>query len=150
MKNEELPKGAVMSEDVAKAELEKWFDHRKMKEKARANVDDELGRDVMADKLVEGFMYGLLTLSEDGYLTQKLDFVIETESKSVKVSELVWKPRFKERELAEPMKGVKANDSTGRMKAYIAAITGVQKALLGSMDYSDYSLSQTIVSYFLL
>jgi hypothetical protein len=149
MKNEGLPKGAMMSEDVAKAELEKWFDYRKMKENSRVNTDEELGRDVMADKMVEGFMYGSLVF-EDGNLKQILDFPIETESKSVKVEDLVWKPRFKERELSDPMKGVKASDSSGRMKAYISAITGVQKGIIGAMDYSDYALSQTIVSYFLL
>lgn len=150
-KNEELPKGAVISEDIAKIELEKWFDCRKTKEKARINIDEDLGRDVMADKLVEGFMYGLLILdAENGNLTQKLDFPVGTESKSVSIKELIWKPRFRESELNEPLKGVKTNDSSGRMKAYMSAITGAPKSLLGSLDYSDYSLSQTIVSYFLL
>lgn len=149
-KNEELPKGAVMSEDVAKRELEKWFDSRKMKDKARKNIDDDLDRDVMADKMVEGFMYGLLILDDLGNLTQKLDFPVETESKAVSIKELIWKPRFRESELNEPLKGVKTNDSSGRMKAYMSAITGITKQKLGTLDYSDYSLSQTIVSYFLL
>lgn len=148
--NKELPKGAVMSEDVAKMELEKWFDFRKMKDKARKNIDDDLDRDVMADKMVEGFMYGLLILGDLGNLTQKLDFPVETESKAVSIKELIWKPRFRESELNEPLKGVKTNDSSGRMKAYMSAITGITKQKLGTLDYSDYSLSQTIVSYFLL
>ena len=147
---EELPKGAVIVESVAKAELEKWFDFRKTKEKARINIDEDLGRDVMADKLVEGFMYGNLVLDDIGNLTQKLEFPLGTESKSASLKELIWKPRFRESELSEPLKGVKTNDSSGRMKAYMSAITGTPKSLLGALDYSDYSLSQTIVSYFLL
>ncbi|MCK5613806.1 hypothetical protein KAR91_68715 [Candidatus Pacearchaeota archaeon] len=148
--NKELPKGVVISEDIAKKELEKWFDFRKMKDKARKNIDDDLDRDVMADKMVEGFMYGLLILDDLGNLTQKLDFPVETENKSISIKELIWKPRFRESELNEPLKGVKANDSSGRMKAYMSAITSITKQKLGTLDYSDYSLSQTIVSYFLL
>ena len=147
---EELPKGAVIVESVAKAELEKWFDFRKTKDKARINIDEDIGRDVMADKLVEGFMYGNLVFDNLGNLTQKLEFPLGTESKSTSLKDLIWKPRFRESELNEPLKGVKTNDSSGRMKAYMSAITGVSKPLLGSLDYSDYSLSQTIVSYFLL
>lgn len=148
---EELPKGAVMSESVATAELEKWFDHRKMKENARRNVDSELGRDVMADKMIEGFMYGLLSFDKStGLLTQALDWPIESEGGSVTIKDLVWKPRFRESDLNEPLKGVKTNDSSGRMKAYIMAVTGVSRIKLGVLDYSDYGLSQTIVSYFLL
>lgn len=146
-----LPSGAVMSEEVAKLELEKWFDHRKMKGKARVNIDEELGRDVMAEKMIEGFMYGLLEFdSENGTLIQKLDFPISNESKSLNIQQLNWKPRFRESDLTEPMKGIKNNDSSGRMKAYMSAITGESRLHLGAMDYSDYALSQTIVSYFLL
>lgn len=147
---EQLPKGAVIVESVAKAELEKWFDFRKTKDKARINIDEDLGRDVMADKMVEGFVYGNLVLDDLGSLTQKLEFPLGTESKSASLKQLIWKPRFKESELNEPLKGVKTNDNSGRMKAYMSAITGESKSLLGSLDYSDYGLSQTIVSYFLL
>lgn len=147
---EQLPKGAVIVESVAKVELEKWFDFRKTKEKSRNNIDEDLGRDVMADKMIEGFMYGNLVLDDVGNLTQKLEFPLGTESKSVSLKQLIWKPRFRESELSEPLRGVKTNDSSGRMKAYMSAITGESKSLLGTLDYTDYGLSQTIVSYFLL
>ena len=115
------------------------------------NIDEELGRDIMADKMVEGFMYGLLKFDDEkGLLYQTLDWPIETQSKSVSIKELVWKPRFRDSDLTEPMKGVKNNDNSGRMKGYMSAITGVNKIQLGALDYSDYALSQTIVSYFLL
>lgn len=150
-KENELPNGAVMSKEVALKELESWFDYRKMKESIRHNIDDDLDRDVMLDKMVEGFVYGLLVFDPDnGRLIQKLEFPVENESKTVSLSELTWKPRFKDSDLTEPMRGVKNNDSSGRMKAYMQAITGTVKTKLGSLDYSDYSLSQTIVSYFLL
>lgn len=150
-KENELPNGAVMSEEVAKAEIEAWFDFRKTKENARRNFDDETGKDVLMEKMIEGFMYGQLTFnSENGHLIQTLDFPIENESKSVSIKELSWKPRFKESDLTEPLKGIKTSDQSGRMKAYISAVTGVQRIMLGSLDYADFSLSQTIVSYFLL
>lgn len=146
-----LPAGAVMSEEVAKAELEMWFDYRKMKPNARVNFDKDLEKDVMSEKMIEGFMFGQLSFNpENGDLTQCLDFHISNESKSVDIGSLVWKPRFKESDLTEPMKGIKTNDQAGRMKAYISAITGVSRLKLGSMDYSDFALSQTIVSYFLV
>lgn len=147
----ELPKGAVMAEALAEAELERWFDHRKVKEKARHNIDEDLNKDVMREKMIEGFMYGLLEYNpESGKLHQVLEFPIESEGKSQIINELVWKPRFRETELTIPMRGVKTNDQSGRMKAYMSAITGVDRIKLGALDYSDYSLAQTIVSYFLL
>lgn len=146
----ELPKGAVMSEKLATLELEKWFDFRKVKEGSRRNIDEELEVDIMAKKMIEGFMYGQLRFVDDGVLTQFLDWPVETESKSVSIKELNWKPRFRESDLTAPMKGVKNNDTSGRMKAYMSAITGVNKINIGNLDYSDYALSQTIVSYFLL
>jgi len=149
IKDKELPKGAIMSEEVAALELERWFDFRKVKDKARNNKDED-GKDVMREKMIEGFMYGLLTFfPENGHLIQKLEFKIENESKSFSISELDWKPRFQKKDLTACLVGIKTKDTDGRMDAYIAAITGIDRLKLGSMDFSDYSLSQAIVSYFL-
>lgn len=149
--NNELPKGAVMSKEVAEKELEKWFDHRKVKEKVRNNPDETLGYDVIREALIDGFMYGQLIFDkESGILIQKLLWPVEKESGEILISELNWKPRIKERDLTEPMKGIKSTDSTGRMKAYISAYTGVNRIHLGSMDLADdFSLAQSINTYFL-
>jgi len=151
-KQNELPKGAVMAKEVAEKELEAWFDYRRVKEKVRNNPDENLGYDVTREALVDGFMYGFLRFdSETGVLIQSLEWPVENESKEVILKELNWKPRIKERELTEPMKGVKATDTNGRMKAYISAYTGVVKTKLGALDLaSDYALAQSINTYFLL
>lgn len=152
-KKEVLEKGAVMTVSLAEKELEKWFDYRKVKERLRNNPDESLGYDVTRQALIDGFVFGHLVFNpENGILTQKLEWPIEKgDSKEVVVKELNWKPRIKERDLTEPMKGIKATDSSGRMKAYISAYTGVDRNQLGSLDLaSDYSLAQMINTYFLL
>lgn len=150
MKTEKLPNGAVMTAEQAEIEVNKWFDFRKVKPKARDNYNEEVGKDALLEKMIEGFEYGLLIFDpEKGYLKQKLEFPYQSENGGVKISELDWKPRFREKELAEPLKGVKPNDREGRMKAHVAAITGIDRSFIGSLDYSDWSLSSTIVSYFL-
>lgn len=149
MKNE-LPKGVVMTAEQAEKEVNDWFDYRRIKPGARDNYNEEVGKDALLEKLVEGFEYGLLIFNpENGHLIQKLEFPYQSEKGGVSVKQLDWKPRFREKELANPLKGVKPNDREGRMKAHVAAITGIDMQLIGSLDYSDWSLSSTIVSYFL-
>lgn len=149
---EELPKGAIMAYEVAEKELEKWFDFRKVKDAVRDSPDDTLGYDPNRRTLIEGFMFGMLKINSDnGILTQTLEWPPEKEKGGVLFSEMNWKPRIKERDLTEPMKGVKPKDSSGRIKAHISAFTSIDKNWIGSLDYSsDYSLAQSIVTYFLL
>ena len=47
------------------------------------------------------------------------------------------------------MKGIKNNDSDGRLRAWMSAITGVNKSLLNLLDTNDYSVAEAIVTYFL-
>lgn len=152
METKELPKGAVMAHEVAEKELEKWFDYRRVKEAVRNNADETIGYDVNREKLIEGFMYGQLNFDEEsGILSQVLDWPVEKESGEIILSELKWKPRIKERDLTEPMKGVKTNDSNGRIKAFVSAYTSTDRIILGSLEHAtDYNLAQSIVTYFLL
>ena len=140
----------VIGKDVAIKSLNDWHDYRRIKEGQRISLDPETGKDVTREKLIEAFEYGILIFEEKtGVLIQKLEWPVKTESGEIKLQELKWKPRIQERDLNEPMKGVSPKDTFGMMKAYISAATGVNKGFLGSMDLSDYSLSQSINNYFL-
>ncbi len=149
---QKLPKGAVMSQEVAEQELERWFDFRRVKERIRNNPDEGVGYDVTRQALIDGFMYGQLEfIQESGILKQKLFWPVENEDGEVVLKELLWKPRIREKDLANPMKNVKQSDTNGRMKAYISAYTGENKGVLGMMDLADdYGLATSINTYFLL
>jgi len=139
----------VLAKDVAEKELEQWFDYRRMKESARNNADED-GNDIFKEKIVEAFQYGELVFKpETGELIQNLSVPVKKESGEIILEKLVYQPRVKRNALTEPMKGVKLNDTEGRTKAWISAVTGVNKSHLGLMDLSDFGISEAIITYFL-
>jgi len=149
-KNNDLPKGAIMAMEVAEKEIETWFDYRKTKETARDVINEDIGYDYSRRTIVEGFMYGMLTFDKTiGVLTQKLEYPLSNESGDFGLKELKFQPRLKRNALIEPMRGVKASNSEGKVEAWISAATGTTKSLLGKMDVSDYGLAEIIITYFL-
>lgn len=140
----------IMAKEVAEKEVEKWFDYRRVKDSARFSPDENTGKDILREKLIESFMYGELIFDDKtGVLKQILIEPVKKESGEIVLKELNFKPRIKRSALNEPMKSVKTNDTDGRLRAWISAITGANKAYLGSMDTSDYSTAEAIVTYFL-
>lgn len=145
-----LAKGAVMGADVAEKELEAWHDFRKIKPKHRVSINEDTGKDNVREKLIEAFEYGELEFNQEtGILKQKLQFPVTKEGGEVLLSELNWRPRYKDRDTIAPMKGVKPNDNFGIIRAYVSAITNTDKSIISSMDGADMGLAQSINNYFL-
>lgn len=150
MKEKERIIGNTISEDAAKAELEAWFDFRKVRQYERKKPNAITGLDLAYDSLVNGIMYGLISFNhETGELTQKLDFPLTNESGAIYLEKLTFKPRLTRLEILNAGKGLKPTDFEGKQASYLAAATGKGIGLLNKMDESDRGLSDVIAGYFL-
>lgn len=143
--------GILVSRELAEKELEKWYDYRNVPEELRIEVDDESESDFMYERVLKAAMAGRLQFEEEtGNLIYTLkDPLVKQESKEVYLNTLTIKPRYRRSELDQHLKGVKAKDIEGRTRAYMSAITGVDKGLLGRLWNSDYDLIEAVYILFL-
>ena len=128
---------------VAESEVNKWLDYKKVKDKKRENLQDQI--DVMVDAIIDGS----LVLDQDFKFTHTLSFPIENAKGEVSIRSLTYKPRLSVKEINSRMKGVKANDADARVVGYIAALTDQPAAVLTSLETEDNSLSQAFATFFL-
>ena len=66
------------------------------------------------------------------------------------VSQLVYKPRLKYKELAQRTKTVKPGDLEGRVLAYLSVLTGQVPAVLENLDTVDMGIAQADIRFLLL
>jgi len=142
--NLELPKGALMSYDAAEAELEAWFNYRKLRHDKRAE-DQDSDFYYFRDQLIKCFMYGQLSFdNEKGTLYQKLDFPLESDKGEIVLTEIVYKPRFSQKLVENNKKGFKSTDSEAHFLSLIAASTGKDARKILSLDTVDYTVAKSI------
>lgn len=126
--------------EIAKAEVEKWLDFKKVSHTKRDSYADNIK--ALEEAIVEGY----LSLDDNHELIQQLKFPIGSE---VETSELKYKPRLKESTVSLHLTGVKIGDFDGRLYAYVAALTGKPKDLIKSLDTEDYSIGKNIAFFFI-
>jgi len=126
--------------EVARKELEKWLDFKKVKDKKRDDFSEHI------DTIVEGIVDGTLSLDDKFVFTHRLSFPI---GKDDNITELKYVPRLMVEDINARMKGVKANDVDGRIVRYIAALTDQPSAVISKLDTEDNSLAQAFVQFFL-
>lgn len=155
----------VMSREVAVQELNKWYDEIGVSEDLRLDVD--LGEDeeiegeaeertkkrekddTMRETVLRAMMSGSLILNEEKKLQYTLkDPIFKKDSQEVHTGELIFKNRYRTHELEAQMKGVKPDEFMPMMRAYIATLTGVPKAILGKLYNRDMQVAQAIYSLF--
>ena len=130
-----------VSAEVAKLEIEKWLDHKKVSERKRESNKEsiELLQDAIAD--------GCLALNEvDFTLTQFLKVPIVSEKNTEK---LIYAPRITVGKVYNHLQGLKPTDADGRLHAYAAALTSNPKELIKNLDLADYDIVTAIVVFFL-
>lgn len=132
-----------ISNEVAIKEVQKWLDAKRVSESKRSSMSDSI------DALVGAVEEGNLVVSDDGTeLVQILNYPIGTENP---LKELKYKLRVSVDDLHKRMIGsqIKSTDIDGRLRAYASALTGQSYVNIGNMDSSDYSITTTIVNFFL-
>ena len=133
----------TISPDVAAKEIDRWLDAKKVSASKRVAMADSI------DALVNAVQDGNLIVSDDGtQLTQILNCEVGSENP---LKELKYKLRVSVDELHKRMVGsqVKSTDIDGRLRAYASALTGQSYVNIGNLDSGDYSITTTIVNFFL-
>lgn len=126
--------------ETATSDINRWLDHKKISERKRANLNDNI------QSLVDAICDGRLIVNAENELQQKLVLPFGDEKK---VDELKYKSRITIGLVQDYMKNVKAGDADGRITAYVAALTGFPPASIKKMDTEDYSIAQAIAIFFL-
>jgi hypothetical protein len=133
----------VVSTDVAKSEIEKWLNLRRVSEKKRESFQE------LIDELVEHVSTGTIVFDESaGKLIQKLQFPLGEGSI---VRQLEFKPRILAGEIrqAATTLNMKAGDGDGRLLAHIAAATNQPVAMILKLDNYDYNIASNVALFFL-
>ena len=125
---------------VAESEVEEWLDVKKVSTSVREANKDSI------DLLVDCICDGELVKKDNNEFKYTLKHPFGEEEK---VTELTFKPRLNDKMLKPYLNGVKTNDGEGRLLAYIAALTGVQRAILENMDSVDKKVAMAVVIFFL-
>lgn len=127
--------------EVAQNEVKEWLEYRKISASKVESLKDSV------EELANAIADGDIELNEDKSFKQNLKFPIEGESG--KIETLVFQPRLKIATVNAHLQSVKSTDLNGMVVAYIAALTGKPKALITSLDSTDYSIARSIALFFL-
>jgi len=127
----------AVSPEVAKKEVEKWLDFRRVRKRKREENESTI------NELIEAFEDGILILDPETHvIKQKLLF-----DKAGK-KELNFKPSMSVGEGQRALKGIKTTDSHGMLLAYVSELTGEVKEVLRQLDSEDYGIARTIAGFF--
>lgn len=132
-----------VDKSVAIADIERWLDYKRISDKKRESNKEYI------DSLVSEIEEGNLTVNDDCILVYSLKFAIEDEGGNPTLEQLTFKPRMRTADLDPYLKGVKATDADGRVRAHICALTGKGMAMIGKLDTEDISVCSTIAVFFL-
>lgn len=133
--------GQTVSEKVARKDVEKWLDFKKVSEQKREENEATI------NALVTSVMSGALVVAEDGsHIVQKLQHPIGNEGQ---IKTLNYTARLTVGQRNKWLKGVKATDTADYLVAHIAALTGENKRVDEDMDTEDHSVAQNIALFFI-
>lgn len=130
-----------ISEEIARQEVDKWLDYKRVSEEKRADNEAAI------NGIVAAVANGSLIISDQGHeITHVLMFPIGTNED---VKELTYKARLSLKERNKRTKGVKPTDTGDYIAAIIAALAGDNKAVIEEMDTEDYNIVQNIALFFI-
>jgi hypothetical protein len=126
--------------ELAKAEVKKWLDHKKISEKKREKNQDNI------EALVEAIVDGHLALNETKFtFTHTLKFPT---GENGQLTKLEYKSRLEVKEIQMQMQGIKSTDLHGIIISYACALTGKPRGVIAALDSEDYAIVQGIASFF--
>lgn len=133
----------MIAREIAEKEFMQWFEAKKLpKNLLEKNSDDK-------EAIVNAIEEGKLVLNEDNTFTQKLSFPVSFGDTSI--SELTFKFRVQEGELAASMRGIKTEDLIGQISiCYVSVLTGQNKGIIRALDPSDSYLGKKIAAFFFI
>ncbi len=132
----------VVSLDIARIELEKWLDYKKVSEAKKESSKESI------DLLVDAISNGSLVLADNLSLIQTLDFPIKDKDGRDAYKTLEFKPRLTVGDVHSNLQGIKATDAAGFIIGYVAALISQPKEFVRKLDVQDYGIAQAIALFF--
>ncbi len=129
-----------VSYEVAESDFRSWLQQNHIPEDKIENLES-CGKIV-----IKSIVSGVLILQEDGQLKQKLNKEIGAGTGAVR--ELIFNARINRKMVSKFLNGVKPDDSDGRLVAYMAASTGVNKAILTELMPEDQRVADNVTVFF--
>ncbi len=135
----------VISEEIAKKEIEKWLDFKNVSPRKRNKKEIKTNIEALTDAICDGD----LVLDEDFNLVLTLrNPVLDKEGKA-QLKSMTFKPRLLLEDVESHLMNVKADNTIGMLAAYTAALTGLNSRMTKKIDTDDNKTAQAIVMFFL-
>jgi hypothetical protein len=134
----------TLSPEMAKEETQKWLDARRVKASKIENSKE------LIETIEMAFLDGFLEFDEETkVLKQKLEFPIQNDKGETTVKSLEYAPRLRQIKITQATEGVSASNFNAILTAYVSAITGQAKAIIGALDTDDFATSRAIATFFM-
>jgi len=130
----------MIPKELAEKEIQKWLDFKKVSQTKRKDKKDAI------NVLVNAITDGNLVLTDNLLLEQTLNFPL---GKDTKITKLVYKNRLSVAEIQQETSNMASTDVYAMIGAYIACLTEQPKAIVFLLDTEDYSIAQSIASFFI-
>lgn len=128
-----------VNRETAISEFQAWLDAKKVSKTKRESLIE------MEEEIIDAIMEGYLQINEDKTITQRLKFPLQT---APETTEIKFAFRINIGVLNIKLKGIKSDDSSGRITAYLTALTEQSKAIIMALDTVDYTIASSIAVYF--
>lgn len=149
-------KEPAMSQALATAELQKWFDYKQLGielveagNKTDDDFSDEENGGIEETAIITAIMKGHLIIDEEFNMTYKLLFPVKDDSGSVALSELKMVPRLTAAQVQLAIKGTTRKEPMKMFPGYISVLSGEVRGIINKIDSVDFSLLQKVAGYFL-
>ncbi len=133
--------GNKVSREQAEIELKSWFDKKKTFEETQEKYKD------FGEIIIEAIMNGVLVLDASTFeFTHQLLFPI---GEDAAITSLKYKARINDKQVSGHLRGIKSDDSDGRLTALLAALTNQNRSVIQQLDSADKRISQAIGIFFI-
>lgn len=135
----------LVSESVAKLEVEKWLDFKNISPRKRNKKDVKNNIETLIDAICDGD----LSLDNDHFWVQKLRSPVKDKDGKSVLKEMKFTPRLLLEDIESHLINVKADNTIGMLAAYTAALTGKSSGMTKKLNTDDNKTTQAIVMFFL-
>lgn len=134
----------VVSEEVAKRDVEKWLDYKRISSADREEFKDSI------KSLVSGVMEGTVRVTDDFHIEVDLSWPIDP-GVGQEIKTLSLKPRIQARQISERIEKMKvsAGNADGRLKAILCELSGQSSGIIGMLDTTDLRMCNNVVIFFI-
>lgn len=130
-----------VSREAAEVEVLKWLEFKKVKKRVREDMGDAI------EALTCAIEDGELILKDDFFFELSLSSPIDSGDSPIKT--LTFKPRLRQFEIEDAMKGLDMKNGIQMMKGIASALTDQPRAVLGKTYENDWGLIQNISVFFI-